>query len=476
MPFGTVVCPGHRTIRCACRRGLRAARACSTSALWVGHLRRMARSRPLPCPSARAPRRALWTHGSGFSATTSASTSTGCRSCISRSGRSMRFARLCHRRDARRALRRAPRSGQLESPEPSRVRGKSRCSAALDAWWSDARGLASRRRLFCSARTRCCSRTTRHPASACGAQFVDVVGVLLDAQLHLREHRRRGAAVRPASVWMRLHATLRHGSDSRRRPQSCRFRRGRTASSASAALPATFALVRSSFDLAFFAAVVVRDHVLRQTERAVDSAAVHRAAYRRHARGLPPRSRRSPSNGRCRRTPLDARRAARQQDAAECALAAVVGVAASSSRRMCSISSGSTLSDSHDGVRADAADLQPAAGAPARTTRSRTWTVCATRSTGRKRCSSARCASCRRWRSSGPKEWLRYWGSAALMFTHGYGLVMSPVERMWTNWAPRPTPARTFRRTSPTRRSSTNRASTSARAPRTITCSPTCAV
>jgi uncharacterized protein len=28
----------------------------------------------------------------------------------------------------------------------------------------------------------------------------------------------------------------------------------------------------------------------------------------------------------------------------------------------------------------------------------------------------------------GPKEWLRYWGSAALMFTHGYGMVMSPVN------------------------------------------------
>ncbi len=28
----------------------------------------------------------------------------------------------------------------------------------------------------------------------------------------------------------------------------------------------------------------------------------------------------------------------------------------------------------------------------------------------------------------GPKEWLRYWGSAALMFTHGYGLVMSPGQ------------------------------------------------
>jgi uncharacterized membrane protein (UPF0182 family) len=30
----------------------------------------------------------------------------------------------------------------------------------------------------------------------------------------------------------------------------------------------------------------------------------------------------------------------------------------------------------------------------------------------------------------GPKEWLRYWGSAALMFTHGYGLVMSPVNQV----------------------------------------------
>ncbi len=28
----------------------------------------------------------------------------------------------------------------------------------------------------------------------------------------------------------------------------------------------------------------------------------------------------------------------------------------------------------------------------------------------------------------GPKEWLRYWGSAALLFTHGMGLVMSPVN------------------------------------------------
>lgn len=30
----------------------------------------------------------------------------------------------------------------------------------------------------------------------------------------------------------------------------------------------------------------------------------------------------------------------------------------------------------------------------------------------------------------GPKEWLRYWGSAALMYTHGLGLVMSPVNRL----------------------------------------------
>lgn len=30
----------------------------------------------------------------------------------------------------------------------------------------------------------------------------------------------------------------------------------------------------------------------------------------------------------------------------------------------------------------------------------------------------------------GPKEWLRYWGSAALMFTHGFGLVMSPVNQI----------------------------------------------
>jgi uncharacterized membrane protein (UPF0182 family) len=30
----------------------------------------------------------------------------------------------------------------------------------------------------------------------------------------------------------------------------------------------------------------------------------------------------------------------------------------------------------------------------------------------------------------GPKEWLRYWGSAALMFTHGYGMVMSPANQI----------------------------------------------
>jgi uncharacterized protein len=30
----------------------------------------------------------------------------------------------------------------------------------------------------------------------------------------------------------------------------------------------------------------------------------------------------------------------------------------------------------------------------------------------------------------GPQEWLRYWGSAALMFTHGLGLVMSPVNQI----------------------------------------------
>jgi uncharacterized membrane protein (UPF0182 family) len=37
----------------------------------------------------------------------------------------------------------------------------------------------------------------------------------------------------------------------------------------------------------------------------------------------------------------------------------------------------------------------------------------------------------------GPKEWLRYWGSAALMFTHGYGLVMSPVNEVDELGSPR---------------------------------------
>lgn len=30
----------------------------------------------------------------------------------------------------------------------------------------------------------------------------------------------------------------------------------------------------------------------------------------------------------------------------------------------------------------------------------------------------------------GPKTWLRHWGSAALMYTHGFGLVMSPVNKL----------------------------------------------
>ena len=37
----------------------------------------------------------------------------------------------------------------------------------------------------------------------------------------------------------------------------------------------------------------------------------------------------------------------------------------------------------------------------------------------------------------GPKEWLRYWGSAALMFTHGFGLVMSPVNEVDEVGSPR---------------------------------------
>jgi uncharacterized protein len=37
----------------------------------------------------------------------------------------------------------------------------------------------------------------------------------------------------------------------------------------------------------------------------------------------------------------------------------------------------------------------------------------------------------------GPKEWLRYWGSAALMFTHGFGLVMSPANDLDDVGSPR---------------------------------------
>ncbi len=37
----------------------------------------------------------------------------------------------------------------------------------------------------------------------------------------------------------------------------------------------------------------------------------------------------------------------------------------------------------------------------------------------------------------GPKEWLRYWGSAALMFTHGYGMVMSPANQVDEVGSPR---------------------------------------
>jgi uncharacterized membrane protein (UPF0182 family) len=36
----------------------------------------------------------------------------------------------------------------------------------------------------------------------------------------------------------------------------------------------------------------------------------------------------------------------------------------------------------------------------------------------------------------GPKEWLKYWGSAALLFTHGMGLVMSPVDEVDPTGAP----------------------------------------
>lgn len=37
----------------------------------------------------------------------------------------------------------------------------------------------------------------------------------------------------------------------------------------------------------------------------------------------------------------------------------------------------------------------------------------------------------------GPKEWLRYWGSAALMYTHGFGLVMSPADEVDSTGSPR---------------------------------------
>jgi uncharacterized membrane protein (UPF0182 family) len=37
----------------------------------------------------------------------------------------------------------------------------------------------------------------------------------------------------------------------------------------------------------------------------------------------------------------------------------------------------------------------------------------------------------------GPKEWLRYWGSAALMYTHGFGLVMSPANELDEEGRPR---------------------------------------
>ncbi len=37
----------------------------------------------------------------------------------------------------------------------------------------------------------------------------------------------------------------------------------------------------------------------------------------------------------------------------------------------------------------------------------------------------------------GQKEWLRYWGSAALMYTHGLGLVMSPANELTADGSPR---------------------------------------
>ena len=37
----------------------------------------------------------------------------------------------------------------------------------------------------------------------------------------------------------------------------------------------------------------------------------------------------------------------------------------------------------------------------------------------------------------GPKEWLRHWGSGALMYTHGFGLVMSPVNQLNNEGGPK---------------------------------------
>ena len=37
---------------------------------------------------------------------------------------------------------------------------------------------------------------------------------------------------------------------------------------------------------------------------------------------------------------------------------------------------------------------------------------------------------------AGPRQWLRHWGSAALMYTHGYGLVMSPVNELSAEGGP----------------------------------------
>ena len=38
---------------------------------------------------------------------------------------------------------------------------------------------------------------------------------------------------------------------------------------------------------------------------------------------------------------------------------------------------------------------------------------------------------------AGPRQWLRHWGSAALMYTHGLGLVMSPVNELSAEGGPR---------------------------------------